>query len=278
MEQDNNRANHHKGHYITIRQLDKMSEAEKKNWKSFNLKLGCNDGVYELYNQENVFKAIFNSTNYKYNEIVVLNGDDYNFIKEQDNCCELGRFQLYNFDNWKDTKAIVDELTNKLALVNKNTSPFSSNTLNEMEDKLLEAASRIGYYTSTKQGSVLMLVTSAYLGIFFFIATAIILFLKLLADIDTDKVRFNSMYKIGITDEEIKKQIGHELKPVFFIGPIIGIILAFAYTITFNQDGVENVRKYFIYSNITVSTIFLFIQVVYYFICKKIYCNEILED
>ena len=86
------------------------------------------------------------------------------------------------------------------------------------------------------------------------------------------------MYKIGITDEEIKKQIGSELKPVFFIGPIIGIMLAFAYTIIFNQDSADNIRKYFIYSNIIVSLIFLLIQVIYYFICKKIYCDEILED
>jgi ABC-type antimicrobial peptide transport system permease subunit len=105
-----------------------------------------------------------------------------------------------------------------------------------------------------------------------------VLFLKLLSDIESDKKRFNSMYKIGITEDEVKKQIGSELKSLFFMGPIIGIILAFAYTIIFNQDSTDNVRMYFIYSNIIVSLIFMLIQVVYYFICKKVYCDEILED
>ena len=83
------------------------------------------------------------------------------------------------------------------------------------------------------------------------------------------------MYKIGITDQEVKKQLANELKPLFFIGPVIGIILAFGYSIVFNQDGAANLKKDIIYSDITVSVIFLVIQICYYFICKKIYCDKI---
>ncbi len=164
----------------------------------------------------------------------------------------------------------------ELDRINKTTKE-SNSPFNRYED-MLKVTSKIGSYNYNMQGAKLLLFTSGFLGIFFFIATAIVLFLKLLSDIDKDKKRFNSMYKIGITEQEIKKQIASELKPLFFIGPIIGIILAFAYTIAFNQDSAYNARKYFIYSNITVSIIFLLIQVVYYFICKKIYCDEILED
>ncbi|MGH4121795.1 MAG: FtsX-like permease family protein [Clostridium sp.] len=265
-----------KGDYIYLYQFDVTREAEKKKFRKFNMKLVFNSGTYELYNQENVFKRIVNNGNYSYSRINVVNESDYNFIREQNKSYELGKFQLYNFNNWKATKVIVEELKSELELINKTTKelylPF-----NRYED-MLKVASKVGSYNFNMQGAKLLLFTSGFLGIFFFIATAIVLFLKLLSDIDSDKKRFNSMYKIGITEEEIKKQVGSELKPLFFIGPIIGIMLAFAYTIIFSQDSAYNVRRYFVYSNITVSLIFLLIQLVYYFICKKIYCDEILED
>jgi ABC-type antimicrobial peptide transport system permease subunit len=264
-----------KGNYLFLAQYE-ISETKKKDWKSYNLRLISNSGTYELHNQENVFKAIFNSSNYYYSRINVVNDSDYNFIKVQKEGYEIGRLQLYNFSNWKATKGIVEELKSELDIINKTTKE-SNSQLDLLEDRI-KLASKIGSFNYTQQGAKLLLFTSGSLGIFFFIATAIVLFLKLLSDIDSDKRRFNSMYKIGITDEEIKKQIGSELKPVFFIGPIIGIMLAFAYTIIFNQDSADNIRKYFIYSNIIVSLIFLLIQVIYYFICKKIYCDEILED
>ena len=267
-----------KGKYIFLNQFEKMNESEKKNFKSFNLRLLFYNGIYELYNQENVFKAVFNSNNYSYNHIMVVNEEDYNIIKAQKQCYEIGRFQLYNFNNWKDTKAIVDELTEELSIANKNTKPFNAKHLNESEDRLLKVSSRIGYYTYNKQGSILLLVTCSYLGMFFFVAMAIVLFLKLLADVDIDKRKFNNLYRIGITEEEIKRLIGSELKPLLFIGTILGIALAFAYTTMFNKDAAVDLKKYFIYSNIIVSTIFLLIQFCYYFLCKKIYCDEILEE
>jgi hypothetical protein len=267
-----------KGSYIFLNQFEDMNQNEKNNFKNFNLSFSFNSRIYELHNEKNVFKAIFRSNNYYYNDIMVLNQADYNYIKAQNYCCETGRFQLYNFNNWKDTKSIVDELTEQLYMSNKSIKPASPKYFNDMEQELLKIASPIGEYTYNRQADILILVTSSYLGVFFFIAVAIVLFLKLLSDVDTDKRKFTSMYKIGITDEEITRQIGSELKPLFFIGPIIGITLAFAYTIIFNQDQTDNLKKYTIYSNLTVSFIFLIIQVLYYFICKKIYCDEILED
>ncbi len=265
-----------KGKFISLCQFERKDETDKKNIEPLNLNFSLDSGTYELYEQEVVCKALFKSSNYCYSNIIVLNESDYNFIKNEKNICALGKFQLYNFSNWKTTKPIVDQLKSELDIVNRNTKEIPS-TLNKHENPL-EVASKIGSYNYNKQSAKLMLFTSGSLGLFFFIATAIVLFLKLLSDIDNDKKRFNSMYKIGISDEEVRQQIGSELKPLFFIGPAIGIILAFIYTIIFSQDVASNVRKYFIYSNITVSLIFLFIQIFYYFICKKIYCDEILEE
>ncbi|MBC8061596.1 MAG: hypothetical protein H7Y18_13145, partial [Clostridiaceae bacterium] len=168
------------------------------------------------------------------------------------------------------------QLKSDLDVINKTTK--ESNLQYTFLEDTLKVTSRISSFNYNQQGARLLLFTSGYLGIFFFVATAIVLFLKLLSDIDSDKKRFNCMYKIGITEDEIKKQIGSELKPLFFIGPFLGILLAFTYTMIFNQDSSNNVKMYHLYSNIIVSLIFLCIQILYYFICKRTYYDEILED
>lgn len=264
------------GCYILLHQFERISEEAKKEFGRFDLSFSFNSGSYELYNQENIFKEVVKNSNYIYSNINVVNENDYNFIMSQKEGYEVGRLQLYNLDNWRNAKAIVDNLEEQLSLINKEKGELNPRI--GIGKDILKVSSKIGSYNYNKQSSKLLLLSSGSLGIFFFIATAIVLFLKLLSDVDSDKKRFNSMYKIGITDDEIRKQIKSELKPIFFIGPIIGIILAFIYAIVFGQDSPENVRKYFIYSNIIISAVFLVVQIIYYFICKKIYCDEILEE
>lgn len=267
-----------KDHYIDINQNEKISETEKENFNSHNLTVVFNNYEKKLYGQDIIFKNIFRGGNYYYNNITVVNEEDYNLIKLQNEYFEIGKLQLYNFNSWKNTKGIVEELTETLDKSNENTEKFKSKLLNEKEYNYLKVSSRIGDYNYDKQGGILILVTSSYLGIFFFMAICIILFLKLLSDMEDDKLKFNSMIKIGIMDYEIKKQIGSELKPLFFIGPIIGIILAVGYTIVFSQDTPKDLKKYMFLSNILISLIFIFIQVIYYFICKNIYYNEMLDN
>jgi hypothetical protein len=263
------------GAYINLCQFDEMSEADKKSLGKYDIEFKSIKVNYSLYNQKNIFKSLFNNSNYSCSNIIVLNRSDYNFIKSQNKGYMPSRFQLYNFNNWKATKRIADGITKELDKVNgakvkENLYPMYSEEI----DRMLKVNSRIDSYNYNKQGAKLLLFTSCYLGIFFFIATAIVLFLKLLSDIDSDKIRFNSMYKIGITDEEAKKQIGSQLKPLFFIGPVIGIILAFSYTVVFCQDNPSNMKEA-MQSNVIVSLVFLFIQTAYYFICKKIYCDKV---
>lgn len=268
-----------KGNYILLRQFDGMRDGEKSVWKKNNLKLYFNGINLEFKNQEIIFKAVFNRSDNNYSHIVVLNESDYNFIKENSKSYYLGSFEFYNLTNWKESRGVILDIENELRSSNKDKEKFDLNELdNDERYGNLNLSSRIEAYKKNKQGAVLLLFTSAYLGLFFFLATSIILFLKLLADVDKDKKKFKSMYKIGTTDEEIKKQITRELKPLFFIGPIIGSILASGYTITFMQDGDQKLNNYYIGCNLLVIALFFIVQIIYYFICNKVYCEEILED
>lgn len=267
-----------KGNYILLRQFDGMRDGEKSVWKKNNLKLYFNGINLEFKNQEIIFKAVFNRSDNNYSHIAVLNEADYNFIKENSKSYYLGSFEFYNLINWKESTGVIIDLENELESLNKDKKKFDLNELdNDERYGNLKLSSRLEVYKKNKQGAALLLFTSSYLGLFFFLATSIILFLKLLSDVDKDKKKFKSMYKIGTSDEEIKKQITRELRPLFFIGPIIGSILAIGHTITFTQDGDQKLNSYFIVCNLLVIAVFFIVQIIYYFICKKVYCEEILQ-
>lgn len=266
-----------KGNYILLRQFEGMRDGEKSVWKKNNLKLYFNGINLEFKNKDIIFKSIFNRSDNNYSHIVVLNEEDYNFIKENNKNCYLGSFEFYNLINWKESRGIILALENELKSLNKDKEKFDLDELdNDERYGNLRLSSRIEAYKKNKQGAALLLFTLSYLGLFFFLATSIVLFLKLLSDVDKDKKKFKSMYKIGTTDDEIKKQIARELRPLFFIGPIIGSILAIGYTITFMQDGDQKLNSYFIFCNLLVIAIFFIVQIIYYFICKKVYSEEIL--
>lgn len=203
-------------------------------------------------------------------EINIVNNDDYEKMKIDQHSYNIVRCQLYDVSNWIESQDVVDKLEADIK-INQDKSP-----LNEAE--VLKVRSKIDAYNYNKQGATLMLFTSAYLGLFFFIATAVILFLKLLSDIDKDKERFKSMYKIGMLRSEIKCNIGRELRPIFFIGPVIGVLISLIYTACFAKDSIGTEKIFFIGCSLIMSGIFFILQIGYYLICKKHYYNEILSS
>ena len=185
--------------------------------------------------------------------------------------------KLYNLKNWKNDQKIVEELKESLKNSNINKSDFKEESLRLNEDGYLEVSSKIGNYKENRQGSTLLLFTSSYLGLFFFVAISIILFLKLLSSVDYDKNKYQSMYRIGMTEKEIKKQIGKELLPIFFIGPIIGCALAFVYSITFFKGSSIEDKNFIIKCDLIVFMLFLIIQIGFFYVCKYKYSRFILR-
>lgn len=197
-------------------------------------------------NQLNKIKSLINC------KVMIVPEEDYIF-KEKQIGYEEGKCHLYNVSNWKASKGIVDELG------------------------IPRKDSKIENYNYNKQGSALLLFTISYLSIFFFLATLIILFLKLLSDKERDKEKFRNIYRIGATKKELKSQIGKELKVIFFTGPIIGFIIGTFYTLTFAQDGAVEFKMIYVKACIAVGLVFLILLIIYYDLCKKRYCKEVLK-
>lgn len=251
--------------YIKVIQNANLKAKEKRELYENEMKYK-HLGVIEGYkNQGYEFKNFFNSPVGDLSEIIVISDEAYKILKVKNSNVKVGKVQLWDFDEWKKTQPLVNKLENTFKAYNKNDSDY------------LKVASKIGTYNQNKQGGKILFYLLLFLGIFFFVSVSTVLFLKLYSEIEIEKDKYRQIYKIGITDEEIKKIISNELKILFFSGIIVAIPVAFIFSsIYFSKDN-SALPKY-LWCNLIVSCIFIVVEVIYYFIARNIYTNEIIMN
>lgn len=248
--------------YIKVIQNSVLNGKEKKALYENEMKYK-HLGVIEGYkNQGYEFKNFFNSPVGDLYEIMVISDKAYKVLKVKNRNVKIGKVQLWNFYNWKKTQVLVNKLENTFKEYNKNDSDY------------IKVASKIGTYNQNKQGTKILFYLLLFLGIFFFISVSTVLFLKLYSEIEIEKDKYRQIYKIGITDEEIKKIISKEFQILFFSGIIVAIPVALIFSFIFcSKDNSAVIKN--LCCNLIISCIFIMVETIYYFIARNIYINEI---
>jgi hypothetical protein len=271
--------NVNKGSYIRLIQGDDFSENEKSDiYKAENKYPPISvRGIF--INQEYKFKMLFNGPAYLFSRCIILNNDDFKSLKNNNSSLEIGKLQLYNFKDWKKTQQLVNNLeeTFKASVGNRVGEQYTIRNEEEYNRGYLEVSSKIGTYNDHRQGAKMLFYLLTSIGIFFFIAISIVLFLQLFSELDNEKLKYKKLYKIGITEEEIRKSIGREFIALFFAGPLIGIPIAILYTLIFSKSTTSYKFEYIV-CDLIISAIFLAFELIYYFITKNSYSNEIIES
>ncbi|MHC1684405.1 MAG: FtsX-like permease family protein [Clostridiaceae bacterium] len=185
--------------------------------------------------------------------IKVIDDNVYDNLKNSVEVYERASLHFYNVTDWKKSKGIVDELG-----------------IERFNARILD-------YNYNRQGGTIVLFTLSYLSVFFFLATIIILFLKLLSEVDNDKEKYKNLYRIGTTTKELKSQIRKELRIVFFTGPVLGVLISLIYAITFSKDEPVEFKYILIYCCIVVGLVFFVVQYIYYLLSKKQYYKYVLK-
>lgn len=219
--------------------------------------------------EEIVFDIVINTLSYLDNDFIILNNEDYNNIKNSKYYIGNERMHVVNFKHWKETRNVVNRLNEMKYKINNKEDHNLKGSSNYI-------SSKIQVYDYNKQAGGLILYLITFIGILFFISICVVLFLRLFSDINSDKDRYKKLYKIGITEEEIKKYISKEIKFIFFIPVIIGVIISFIYTNTFYKG--SELYLYGLKGNLIIGGIYIGFQSVYYIICKGIYTKEVLKS
>lgn len=248
--------------YIRIIQNNHLSAEEKKELYENEMKYKHLGIIKGYKNQGYEFQNFFNSPVGDLYQIMVVSDKAYKILKVKNTNVKVGKVQLWNFDNWKNTQVLVNKLESVFKAYNKNDSDY------------IKVASKIGMYNQNKQGAKILFYLLLFLGIFFFISVSTVMFLKLYSEIESEKDKYRQIYKIGITEEEIKKIISKELKILFFSGIIVAMPLSLIFSFIFVSKDNSAVFQN-LCCNLIISCIFILVEVIYYFVTRKIYTNEI---
>lgn len=113
-----------------------------------------------------------------------------------------------------------------------------------------------------------------FIGIMFFIANGVVLYYKVLSDIDDEKERVNALTRIGITETELKSIISKELAITFFVPMIIGggIGIYFLYIMMSNNSIAGLLMK----RSLAIFIICIIAQTIFYCIGKRKYINDVI--
>lgn len=116
-----------------------------------------------------------------------------------------------------------------------------------------------------------ILFVGLFIGIVFFVSAGSFLYFRLYMDLDEDKQKFSSIAKMGLTAKELTKVLNRQTAILFF-APIIVALVHGAVALT----ALSNLFSFNLFKeSVIVLGVFLFIQIIYFFIVRFFYTKQI---
>lgn len=267
------------GQYIYL--ISSQTSEENRDY-SEGLNINNGEEKISLSLQDIVRKPIFDYRLYYYHpDIILVNETDYEKLRNFPDVY-IAKVNWIKLSDWKRSSEFVTELKNVLHDKNQLTlhsddysiEKFSAYTVEE----LFEPVSKIDVYNMSRIDGGLIFFVSTFLSILFFFATFILVYLNFFTDIEQEKIKYRKLYKIGITKKELKNFIVKELRILFFLAPVIGIMLSFIYIISIVQDSGGILSNPIIMINfLTIGGLYLLFQTIYYIFASRKFLNEIIS-
>ena len=181
------------------------------------------------------------------NGTLVLNDNDYEKLKTKLNKKEL-YFKGITLKNFENTNSIAQYMRE-----NSKSEIYSANQFDKSAYYAINGVYFVG----------------CFLALVFTVSLGSIMYFKCIQDASVDKERFNTLRKIGVSQEYINKAVFKQLG-IFFILPVIvgsihGIVAGYAVNSMFNSDHLELIGVSLI--------IFSFIYLIFYIISTKKYIS-----
>lgn len=209
---------------------------------------------------------------------------DDNIYKEMVNKLGENKVSKYHLINLKngDKDKIFYELLNNIRSVNtKDETIWQSKTIDlggKYDEKLLLQAYRPIYKSEQLQVSLqengFAFFSFIFLGMLFLVASAVVLYYKVISDIDEEKERMKSISKIGLTDKEGSKILIRQLRIIFFTPVIVGGGLGLYYLYVMYSNSA--LISYLMQQTLIVIALYAILQMIFYSGLKRKYLNEVL--
>jgi putative ABC transport system permease protein len=198
----------------------------------------------------------------------IVRDTDYHKIKMQISKNYIGTYNMIDFKDWKASQNVITKLKRYLNNINPKIDSY-------IRDYLFSIASKITTYNDLKTDFYYLLFIDGFIGTLFFISIFSILYFKIYSYIDNMKLKYRKLYRIGMGDNELRKEIAKEIRLVFFLPLLMGLILGYSclYALFYAAD----ISKMF---SVSLNLIFVFfvVQFIYYYLCKLKLSYDIIKS
>ncbi|KAI7259243.1 hypothetical protein KC345_g10367, partial [Hortaea werneckii] len=112
-----------------------------------------------------------------------------------------------------------------------------------------------------------------FLGALFVIASGMVLYHKVLSDMDVQKESMRSLKRLGVTSKELQNIVSKELAIVFMVPAVLGLGLGlyYFYVLFSNQDGITGMLG----KAGIVAAVFFAAQIAFYLVSRRKYFSEL---
>jgi putative ABC transport system permease protein len=192
--------------------------------------------------------------------IVIVSDEDYKELAAKLSDTNIGYYHLINFNDWKKSGNVVNSLKERLG------------------DSPLKVSSIIDNYEGLRDNYSVFLFVSTVMGILFFVAGGSVLYFKQFTELPEAKITFRKLFKVGMSDKEMRGIVGKELMVVFFVPLIFGSFLGVSliYLMTFIVGG-DSIIKEFLSNACIVILVYFISQGIFYMITRSKYIDEIVK-
>lgn len=252
-------------HFITLFQIVPNDGYSHDLSQMKYIHINLNNKTDTLVSQGKYVKVLFNNFNILSRGFyLIVSNNDYLQIKENIPDNQIGHIRLFDFKDWKKTGTISHGLSSEL--LNYSKSSITS----------FEISSRINDYTQRNQSTSFLMFLLIFISLLFFLASNVMLHFKFLTEFQREKLKYKKIYKIGITKKEVTNIISKELKVLFLLPVVFGVIIStfYSYSMTVESYGKGIIA---LESSLSIGGIYIMMEIISYFVYKKYYIDKLLD-
>ncbi|WP_310937767.1 FtsX-like permease family protein [Clostridium sp. SHJSY1] len=250
--------------YVHPYDLNDNYEHEDIKTQINDINIDYKEGTKKFTTQYTILDPLFGEVNCISQNIILVNKEDYEWITLSSKDFSIkGVLHLYNFSNWSNSNDIVDEISNKL---------FEKNNI-ESGNRFYEISSRIDAYNKAIQSTNFLIFIFTYIWILMYFSYIIMIHFKLKMEYKDEREKYLNLYRIGISEIEVKKIMSKKILLLYFISFIYGIVVSVIFSYCFfSSYGYGNIA---ILVSFIASFIFSLIHVIIYKLYFKTYSQKI---
>ncbi|MGY0692518.1 FtsX-like permease family protein [Virgibacillus sp. FSP13] len=149
--------------------------------------------------------------------------------------------------------------------------PETNQILLELDAEEVYPDSQADYYTTMKDGMAYLFFFGIFISVLFFLAAGSILYFRMYQGIDNDLHYYHSLYRIGLTDKEMRKIATRQLGFLFFIPFLVAVVHAgFAFKALQNMMAAS-----VLFPSIIIILFFFVVHLINFIIIRNVYTAKL---